>query len=104
MMKELQEQWKVMSTKIEKINRDCKHFGKDPPKLGYYDKMKEEIEEQQEAWSAFDEFQKELDQIRKEEWLTYRKQKYFAFQDFFLAFAEKVKKAPKTTVSRFILE
>ena len=50
-----------MSTKIEKVNRDCKHFGKEPPKLGYYDKMKEEIEQQQEAWSAFDDFQKELD-------------------------------------------
>lgn len=46
MMKELQEQWKAMSTKIEKIHRDCKHFGKEPPKLGYYDKMKEEMEEQ----------------------------------------------------------
>ena len=45
MMRELKEQWKTMSVKVEKVNRDCKHFGKEAPKLTFYAKMKDEIEE-----------------------------------------------------------
>ena len=44
MMQELCEQWKAMQTKVEKIKRDCKHFGKEQPKLTFYDKMKDELE------------------------------------------------------------
>ena len=41
--------------------------------------MKEEIDEQSDAWELFDLFNADLAEIKKEEWLTYRKQKYFAF-------------------------
>jgi hypothetical protein len=27
------------------VRRDCDHFGKPKPALGYYDKMKDELEE-----------------------------------------------------------
>jgi len=41
----------------------------------------------------------------KEEWLTYRKKDYFAFQDFFLAWADKLKSAEnKTVVTRFLMQ
>ena len=85
MMNELQEQWKTMQTRVAKVKRDCEHFGRQQPKLAFYDKMKDELEEQLDAWAVFGAFRQELDEIKKEEWLTYRKQKYFAFQDFFLA-------------------
>jgi dynein heavy chain 2 len=104
MMRELKEQWKTMETRVVKVQRDCKHFGKPEPKLAFYSKMKDEIDEQQEAWSLFDDFNKELGEFKKEEWLTFRKQKYFAFQDFFLGYGEKLRQAPKSVVQRFILE
>jgi len=41
--------------------------------------MKTELKEAQDTWGLFDEFKKEMDEISKEEWLTYRKKGYYAF-------------------------
>ena len=66
--------------------------------------MKDELEMQNESWGMFEEFKNELDTMGKEEWLTYRKKDYFAFQDFFLAWSEKLKAATnKTVVTKFLL-
>ena len=51
----------------------------------------------------FEEFKNELDEMGKEEWLTYRKKGYFAFQDFFLLWTDKIKATQnKTVVTRFL--
>ena len=55
--------------------------------------MKDELELQSESWSLFEEFKASLDEMGKEEWLTYRKKEYYAFQDFFLAWTDRVKSA-----------
>ena len=58
---------------------------------------------QNESWGMFEEFKTELDEMGKEEWLTYRKKEFFAFQDFFLKWNDKVKAAAnKTVVTRFL--
>jgi hypothetical protein len=41
--------------------------------------MKDDLGSAQETWSMFSEFRKELDDMNKEEWLTFRKKSYFAF-------------------------
>lgn len=65
--------------------------------------MKDELDEQDKAWSLFDEFKTELDKFSQESWLTFRKKEYFKFQDFFLAQAEKLKAMNKNVVNRFLL-
>lgn len=84
MMKELRQQWSALQERINKVYRDCEHFKKEKPKFTYYDKLKEELNDQEEAWSLFDEFNKELNEFGKEDWITYRKKGFFAFQDFFV--------------------
>ena len=79
MMKELRQQWNELQEKVVRANRDCQHFQKDKPEFTFYDKMKDELEQQNEQWGMFDEFKAELDEMGKEEWLTYRKKNYFAF-------------------------
>lgn len=65
--------------------------------------MKDELDMQNESWSMFEEFKNELDEMGKEEWLTYRKKGYFAFQDFFLQWTDKIKATQnKTVVTRFL--
>jgi len=103
MMKELRTQWGGLEEKIQKIYRDCQHFGKEKPQFAYYDKLKEELVEQEEAWRLFDEFEQQLAEFGKEEWLTFRKKGFFAFQDFFLQFGEKLKQRNKDVVVRYLL-
>lgn len=103
MMKELRVQWNELQVRIQKTNKDCEHFAKDKPAFTYYDKMKDELEMQNESWGMFEEFRNELEEMGKEEWLTYRKKDYFGFQDFFLKWQDKIKQATnKNVVTRFL--
>jgi len=102
-MKDLRNNWTQLLDRIAKINRDCKHFGQKEPKFTFYDKIKDELDEQDKAWSLFDEFKVELDKFSQESWLTFRKKEYFKFQDFFLSQAERLKSMNKNVVTRFLL-
>lgn len=84
-MKELRSNWTGLQDRIEKINKDCKHFGQKDPKFAFFEKMKDELDEQEKSWSQFEEFKAAIDEFGKESWLTFRKKEYFKFQDFFLA-------------------
>jgi dynein heavy chain 2 len=53
--------------------------------------MKAEIEEAKETWALFDEYKAEVEEHAKEEWPTYRKKGYYAFQDFFLKWGERLR-------------
>ena len=52
---------------------------KEKPKFTYYDKLKEELNDQEEIWALFEEFNKELNEFGKEDWITYRKKGFYAF-------------------------
>jgi dynein heavy chain 2 len=103
MMRQLQADWGVVCDRIVKVQRDCKHFGRDMPTMSYYDKMKDELEEQKQMWGYFEEFKAGTDEFRKEEWLTFRKREFFKFQDFFLKYQEFLATVTKSVVTRFIL-
>jgi dynein heavy chain 2 len=66
--------------------------------------MKNELNEAQATWGLFDDFKKELEEFQKEEWLTFRKKGYFAFQDFFIKWQETLKQLDKNVVVRFLLQ
>jgi len=44
-MREMKTQWTALNDRVEKVKRDCEHFGKGKPTLTFYDKMKDELEE-----------------------------------------------------------
>jgi len=46
MMREIVAQWTEMQARVEKTTKDCKHFGRTMPQLTYYDKMKDELDQQ----------------------------------------------------------
>ena len=78
-MREMRQQWTALQDRVEKVFRDCEHFGRGKPTLTYYDKMRDELEEQNQSWGLFEQFRVDLDTFTKEEWLTFRKKGYFAF-------------------------
>lgn len=103
-MREMKAQWTALDERVSKCKRDCEHFGKGKPTLTFYDKMKDELDEQTQSWALFENFKTEMEVFTKEEWLTFRKKGYFAFQEFFLQHAEKLKGMQKTVVVKFLLQ
>lgn len=102
-IKDVTEKWTELEGKIEKIYVDAKQFGKKRPHFEYYDLMKQDLGQAQESWGMFNQFKKELDELNKEEWLTFRKKHYFAFQELFINWGDKLKSLEKTLVVRFLL-
>ena len=45
-MREMKKQWESLDDRVLKTKKDCEHFGRGKPTLTYYDKMKDELEEQ----------------------------------------------------------
>lgn len=103
-MREMRQQWTALQDRVEKVFRDCEHFGRGKPTLTFYDKMRDELEEQNQSWGLFEQFRVDLDAFTKEEWLTFRKKGYFAFQEFFIQQAEKLKALPKNVVVKFLIK
>ena len=103
-MNEMNKHWEELENKIEKLYSDAKQFNMQPPRFQYYDMMKDELNEAQTTWTMFDDFKREKEEFEKEEWLTYRKKGYFAFQDFFLKWQETLKQCEKNVVVRFLLQ
>lgn len=103
-MREMKAQWTALDDRVTKVKRDCEHFNKGKPTLTFYDKMKDELDEQTQSWGLFETFKTEMEVFTKEEWLTFRKKGYFAFQEFFLMHAEKLKAMTKNVVVKFLLQ
>jgi hypothetical protein len=53
-MREMKKQWEALDERVGKCQKDCVHFGRGKPTLSYYDKMKDELEEQSAVWSMVD--------------------------------------------------
>jgi hypothetical protein len=83
-VKEVTDKWTALDAKISKLRADAKQFGKKFPKLEYYDALEQDLGEVTKSWDLFQKFKAELDEMNKEEWMSYKNKRYFAFQDFFL--------------------
>lgn len=66
--------------------------------------MLAEIGAAQDTWGQFNEFNKEIAEMNKEEWLTYRKKSFYAFNEFTIKYQEKFKGQPKNIVTRFLIK
>ena len=55
-------------------------------------------------WDLFDEFKAELEELEKEEWITFRRKGYYAFQDFFVKWNDELKGREKSVVVKFLFE
>ena len=91
-MKEWREKWEELETKVKNIRDDCMHFGIEEPNLNYYEELKSDLAQQQEGWMFYDEFYKELEELGKEDWLSFSRGKgIYQFQDFMDRWEEKIK-------------
>ena len=66
--------------------------------------MKGELDQAKETWGLFDEFKAELEELEKEEWITFRRKGFYAFQDFFVKWNENLKGKQKSVVVKFLSE
>ena len=104
-MKEWREKWEELESKIKNITADCEHFGIEKPEFTYYEDLKNDLAQAEESWRFYDEFYKELEELGKEDWLSFSRGKgIYQFQDFMDKWEEKIKKKRADTEKQSMVD
>jgi dynein heavy chain 2, cytosolic len=99
-IKEWREDWNSLKERVKALNEEAEHFNVTTNKFDLK-KIDQELAEQTESWKIFEDFREELKKLSEEDWLSFRS-KLYLFQEFFVAWSEKLKNRNKEVVSRFI--
>eukprot|EP01022_Parablepharisma_sp_SALTPOND_P023029 TRINITY_DN475_c0_g1_i1.p1 TRINITY_DN475_c0_g1~~TRINITY_DN475_c0_g1_i1.p1 ORF type:complete len:3195 (-),score=434.63 TRINITY_DN475_c0_g1_i1:26360-35944(-) len=100
-MKEWKEEWDVLGKRVETVKKDCEHFQMPLPTFGHYAEIMDELVEQEKAWQLHEDYEKELSNMTKEDWLSFRS-KIFTFQDFVNSWADKIKSKERSVVTNYL--
>uniref|UniRef100_A0A8C9S5I7 Cytoplasmic dynein 2 heavy chain 1 n=1 Tax=Scleropages formosus TaxID=113540 RepID=A0A8C9S5I7_SCLFO len=80
----------------KKLIGDCHHFDLDPPDFSLALETFRDIEEVSQMWSLYEEFQGGLQDMAKEDWITFRSKTHI-FEEFLFSWHDKLRKLNKHT-------
>ena len=99
-IKDRKNEFEELDKEMKKLTSECEHFGLDNPDFAIAERLKADIEQQEQMWSLFEEFHGGLDNLRKEDWISFRSKTY-QFEEFLSVWFEKLKgEDPSPMVAR----
>ena len=78
---------------------DFKLFGMNPPTFDDLDEVNNDISQMKNIWGIYEEYQQELGELTKENWLTFRSKTY-RFDEFLSNWQEKIKQSLANETSK----
>ena len=78
---------------------DFKLFGMPQPTFEDLDEVAADIAQIKNVWGVYEEYQQELGELTKEEWVTFRSKTY-RFDEFLANWQEKLKQLPNNETGR----
>ena len=93
-----QSEFSELEELAKKLTLDCEHFGLAEPQLGGLDDLRADIESYVASCALFEQYTKELDELAKEDWISFR-QRLWVFEDFVAAWVEKSTQCPPGAVA-----
>ena len=79
--REKRAEWETLMETKKKICDDSAHFGLKEPEFPLADEVNADLDKHEEMWGTFEEFNKELGEMAKEEWIIFRAKSY-KFEEF----------------------
>jgi dynein heavy chain 2 len=101
-LEELEEEWKVLKTKSERLKRDCAHFEMPEPQFPELESIQEEVESTMQSWALFQKYRGEMSELGKEPWLAVR-ERLFEVEDCLKKWVEEVRGKPIDAVVSYLL-
>ena len=95
-IKEKKQEWEEIKTSKEKVIGDCSHFGIQQPEFEQYAEVEKDLTKTEQMWAMYEEFNNELDQMAKEEWIVFRS-KIYKFEEHLSGWSEKLRSQEKAT-------
>ncbi|XP_060838419.1 cytoplasmic dynein 2 heavy chain 1 [Rhopalosiphum padi] len=90
-LKNSRTEWNTLKEKKEKIINDCKDAYIDIPDFSSYDSIENDLQQLENIWGLYDEFNLGLQDIGQEKWIEFRGKAYKKCMDFILKWQEKLK-------------
>lgn len=80
---------------------DCEHFDMPIPEFPAADELRADIDSYETMWSMYDEFNSGLNDLAKEDWISFRT-RYYTFEEFLVHWYEKLKEGTTTSMTVFL--
>ncbi|XP_074649972.1 cytoplasmic dynein 2 heavy chain 1-like [Tubulanus polymorphus] len=96
MIKEKHEEFQELDKTRATLLSDCEHFGMAIPEFPLADETRDDLNEYELMWSQFEQFNTGLQELAKEDWISFRSRCYL-FEEFLSQWYEKLKAEEVTT-------
>ncbi len=94
--REKRTEWNSLLETKQKIVDDSSHFGLKEPEFPLAEEVQADLDKHEEMWSTFEEFNKELSEMAKEEWIVFRAKSY-RFEEFLGQWYDKLQSSKQAT-------
>jgi dynein heavy chain 2, cytosolic len=94
-IKSIHSEWNQHEKEIQAVIDECTNFELELPDLSIFNKIKLEINSNKSKWDLFFQFNKDLENLESEEWLSIRHKAYSMIQDLTMNWQDKLKKKEK---------
>ena len=65
-------EWNLLMETKKKLVDDNAHFGLKEPEFTFVEEVEGDLDKHEEMWGLFEEFNRELREMSKEEWIIFR--------------------------------
>ena len=93
-VKEKRMEWDELIKNKEKLLNDCSHFAVEEPEFEHFAEVNADLEKYENMWGMFEEFNKGMEEMTKEEWIIFRS-KVYKFEDYLNLWKEKLNSQEK---------
>ncbi|OWF37256.1 Cytoplasmic dynein 2 heavy chain 1 [Mizuhopecten yessoensis] len=97
-IKDKRQEFAELEKSRESLVNDCEHFGMDLPELELADELRADMAQYENMWGLYEEFNKGLQDLAKEDWISFRSRTYM-FEEFLGNWYEKLKTDEATTMT-----
>lgn len=94
-IKTIHSEWNQHEKEIQAVIDECTNFELELPDLSIFNKIKLEINSNKSKWDLFFQFNKDLETLENEDWLSIRHKAYSMIQDLTMNWQDKLKKKEK---------
>ena len=95
-IKEKRSELDELTESKRKIINDCAHFGIPEPEFINFDVVSKDLEKHETMWKMFEDFNREMEEMTKEEWIIFRS-KIYKFEDHLSSWSNRLKSQDKAT-------
>ncbi|CAG5115632.1 unnamed protein product, partial [Candidula unifasciata] len=97
-IKEKRQEYQELEETMNKLISDCNHFDLENPDFSTMTELKEDMTRYEHMWSLYEEFNNDLHNLAKEDWISFRSRSYL-FEEFLVGWYEKLKTRDTTTMT-----